>query len=490
MPPLCTRIRFLVILFINLFLIGFCIGFSTINNNEHQSINKVQTSTSREEWREYCPNCNRPTPSQCLCEHLPTNKIHLQTHVVILQHPVEFRRKTISTVPLIKLCLEHVFVLVGRSFDDNVELQRLLNDDNDRIPLLLFPGDDAVTLDEDDISDVHQKLLAKHFTEDAITSTHSNNNSIQPSNNNKYLLIIVDGTWKQAKQILRNSPSILQKCQSIQFASTSQTSIYDSIRKQPDSHCLSTLESCERTLQLLEPNDTNDNMKLASHHLLSTLKSMILTQMKYEQIYLESHPELVRNVDKLHAKKIRQEQLMLMDDIIIPNNTHNEEDDGTVSTSRRTSLQLPKGYTLRQLKAQTNDAKYVNSIWPYSSKKSLGMIEKQIHADNVNSTTRYSSDDDDDSTSSNACCLGIEYENKLVACIIRHRNGSLGILHVDPHHRHLGLAQALLLSAMNTISSRNEKLFAYIVDGNKASERSFSKLGWRKDDPLGKRGTG
>ena len=114
------------------------------------------------------------------------------------------------------------------------------------------------------------------------------------------------------------------------------------------------------------------------------------------------------------------------------------------------------------------------------------MIEKQIHADNVN-TTRYNNDNDG---TSSACCLGIEYEKELVACLIRHRNGSLGILHVEPKHRQLGLAQVLLQSAMDTISSRNEKLFAYIVDGNKASERLFSKLGWRKDYPLGKRGTG
>jgi len=459
-------------------LIKFCIGFSTTTIDEQPiKVTSSSLTPQKDEWREYCPNCNRPTPSQCLCDHLPTSKIHLQTHVVILQHPVEFRRKTISTVPLIKLCLEHVDVLVGRSFDDNIELQRLINDDIDRIPLLLFPGDDAVTLDDDDT--VHQQLANNKCNED---TTISNNNFIQ-SNNNKYLLIIVDGTWKQAKQILRNSPSILQKCQSIQFKSTSQISIYDSIRKQPDSHCLSTLESCERTLQLLEPN-TNDNMKLASHHLLSTLKSMILTQMKYEQRYLEKHPELVRNVDKLHAKKIRQEQLMLMDDIM-PDNTNEDIDTTTSNSNASSSVLLPSGYKLRQLKSQTNDAKFVDSIWPYSSKKSLGMIEKQIHADNLN-TTRYNNDDDGIS----ACCLGIEYKKELVACIIRHRNGSLGILHVESHHRHLGLAQALLLSAMNTVSSRNEKLFAYILDGNKASERLFSKLGWRKDDPLGKRGTG
>ena len=177
---------------------------------------------------------------------------------------------------------------------------------------------------------------------------------------------------------------------------------------------------------------------------------------------------------------------MLMNDGL-DDNSHEDDDKYTVSAINiSSSVKLPSGYKLRQLKSQTSDAQYVDSIWPYSSKKSLGMIEKQIHADNVNAT-RYNNDDD---TNTSACCLGIEYEKELVACLIRHRNGSLGILHVEPQHRQLGLAQVLLQTAMDTVSSRNEKLFAYIVDGNKASERLFSKLGWRKDDPLGKKGTG
>ena len=114
-----------------LLLLQLCTAFSVGNGGGdgrrnildiNRSPIKVSPTTTTEdgEWREYCNGCQRPLP-QCLCDHLPKNKIHLQTHVLILQHPVEFRRKTISTVPLLKLVLENVMILVGRSFDTQLE---------------------------------------------------------------------------------------------------------------------------------------------------------------------------------------------------------------------------------------------------------------------------------------------------------------------------------------------------------------------------------
>jgi GNAT superfamily N-acetyltransferase len=107
------------------------------------------------------------------------------------------------------------------------------------------------------------------------------------------------------------------------------------------------------------------------------------------------------------------------------------------------------------------------------------MIERQILADQANAT-KFGS----------RTCLGIEFENQLVACIIRHRNGSIGILHVDEDHRGLGLGAALLREITQTLLRRKEDMFAFIVDGNKASEALFSKLGWKKANPSGKKGIG
>jgi DTW domain-containing protein YfiP len=103
----------------------------------------------------------------------------------------------------------------------------------------------------------HEHCLIKSKL-DAMDRLQSNAVTILTSANiidEQQKTIIKYGTWTKAKRMVRNSPVLMQKCNPIQFTGTDDVSIYDSIRKQPDTHCLSTLESCVRTLQLLEPNN-------------------------------------------------------------------------------------------------------------------------------------------------------------------------------------------------------------------------------------------
>lgn len=413
----------------------YCSGFSTNTLRRDRSITEG-------DYRHYCEGCNRPLP-QCLCKHLPEEKIVLETKVLVLQHPVEFRRKTISTVPLLKLVLDECNVLVGRSFD--VELENIIDGacHEGRIPLLLFPGPNATVLEDNDA--MEQLQSANYDSSDTL--------ELVEHRSAKYLLIIVDGTWTQAKRMVRNSPVLMQKCNPIQFTGTDDLSIYDAIRKQPDTHCLSTLESCVRTLKLLEPD--NEKTEEASKHLLSALRSMIFTQLKYEETHLQKNPDLVRNSSKLKAKKERQKNILSTTNISITGYN------GT----------LPDGYTLRPLLEP--DAEFVDSRWPYRSKKSLVMIRKQIVADNLNSTRT-------GHWSGCSTCLGIEHRGALVACIMRHTNGSIGILHVDEDHRRRSLGEALLCSATTALQEKNDPTFAFILEGNNASESLFTKMGWKK----------
>ena len=432
-------------LLILLYAIIACHSFSLATlKSSSESVSKRSNRgdklVQQSEGREYCQGCNRP-PIQCLCDYIPNEKIALDTKVLVLQHPVEFRRKTVSTVPLLKLTLDLCQVLVGRSFGDQI---RPIIDDacaKGRIPIVLFPGPDAICLEDDNvIAQLEQGKIGKEIL---VSASYESRNSKSA----KYLLVIVDGTWTQAKRMLRNSPILLERCQKIQFTGTSDRSIYDSIRKQPDTFCLSTLESCVRTLKLLEPD--NPSMDEATTYLLSSLKALVKTQIEQERIHLEKNS--IRNSAKFEAKRERQSSMFINP--------------------------VDKGYSLRPLRQE--DALYVDSRWPYRSNKSLKMIDKQIRADVVNATR-----------TNNSVCLGVEYKNNLVGCILRHRNGSLGILHVDPEHRRNGLGELLLKGATNSVKSRGEPAFAYIVDGNKASEALFTSLGWEKADPHSKKGTG
>ncbi len=77
-------------------------------------------------------------------------------------------------------------VLVGRSFDSNLE--SIINEAcaEGRIPLLLFPGPNATVLEDCDVMDRLQS--------NAVTFLSSDNTGVE-HRTTKYLLIIVDGTW-------------------------------------------------------------------------------------------------------------------------------------------------------------------------------------------------------------------------------------------------------------------------------------------------------
>lgn len=214
--------------------------------------------------RKLCDRCHRP-PVLCVCEALPTEKVTTKTTVLVLQHPNEFRKKTFSTVPLMSLVLENIFVKVGYSFElKNLPLVSEYLDRGQK-PLLLFPGENALSLDEP--CQLNSEANAKSDT-DAKTRTNIRNKA--------NLLIVLDGTWAEAKRMAFQSPSLLETCQQVQF-SAEKSCIYDAVRKEPEGYCLSTLEACAQALNLLE--GAHD----ASSYLVATLQSMVDTKLLLER---------------------------------------------------------------------------------------------------------------------------------------------------------------------------------------------------------------
>uniref|UniRef100_A0A7S1FNY9 tRNA-uridine aminocarboxypropyltransferase n=1 Tax=Corethron hystrix TaxID=216773 RepID=A0A7S1FNY9_9STRA len=440
----------------------------------------LSRSLENNEYRQYCPGCHRP-PIQCLCDYIPPNKIPIAIKVLILQHPVEFRRKTISTVPLIRLTLEYVQVLVGRSFDHQLDsiFQAALSEGT--VPLLLFPGPNSTTLEDPmALTKLNQKRKKQVKENGVELSSHRNRDE------NKFLLVIVDGTWTQARKMVRCSPILMERCQQIQFTSTSikDRSIYGSIRKQPDDYCLSTLESCSRTLKLLEPN--NPIIDEVTEYLHNLLRALVHTQIEQERISLAKHSH-IRNLEKIKLKQKRQLELGFDSDLLRSKNKARKnkehlkyEENNTKQlgvTDNGIKIDLGDGLLLRNL--IPSDSVFVDLRWPYRSNKSLKMIEKQIIADNINATR-----------TGCHCCLGIEHDNQLVACIIRHRNGALGMFHVDEAYRRRGLGKVLLSKATASVQQQGDLPIAFILDGNTPSEKLFSMLGWCKENPLTKKGTG
>jgi DTW domain-containing protein YfiP len=160
-----------------------------------------------------CARCRRPQVV-CYCAALP--RIDTATRVVILQHPRE-RDMPIGTARMASLCLPNARLHVGMRWDQHSALARELADPA-RPPILLYPGADA--------RDILREPPAGPVT-----------------------LVVVDGTWSQAKTLVRDNP-LLQTLPRYAFA-TPEPSHYR-IRKEPRDEYCSTIEALMHALGALE----------------------------------------------------------------------------------------------------------------------------------------------------------------------------------------------------------------------------------------------
>ncbi|XP_043915582.1 tRNA-uridine aminocarboxypropyltransferase 2 isoform X2 [Protopterus annectens] len=122
--------------------------------------------------RPTCSRCSRPQ-KVCLCSFLPVQPLNISTCLYIVQHPAEESR-VLRTVPLLAACLppDKCKVLIGRRFNETryLELAEVCRSPN---TLILYPGAEAANLEE--------------LTLDPSLAS--------------YNLIIIDGTWSQAKDM-------------------------------------------------------------------------------------------------------------------------------------------------------------------------------------------------------------------------------------------------------------------------------------------------
>ncbi|XP_012514967.1 PREDICTED: DTW domain-containing protein 2 [Propithecus coquereli] len=129
------------------------------------------------ERRPECSRCSRPQ-KVCLCPFLPAHPLHVSTHLYVIQHPAE-ENKVLRTVPLLAACLprDKCKVKIGRRFSEerDPELSTVCRKSG---TLILYPGADAANLEE--------------FILDS---------PVYPST-----VIIIDGTWSQAKDIFYKNP--------------------------------------------------------------------------------------------------------------------------------------------------------------------------------------------------------------------------------------------------------------------------------------------
>jgi DTW domain-containing protein YfiP len=164
--------------------------------------------------RPTCLRCRRPE-RVCYCAAL--TRIDTATRVVILQHPRE-RRMPIGTARMASLCLPNASLHVGVRWDDDPALRDAVSDPA-RPPILLYPGPDA--------RDVLADPPAGPVT-----------------------LVVVDGTWPQARTVVRDNP-VLRALPRYAFAAP-EPSHYGGVRREPSAECVSTIEALMYVLGAIE----------------------------------------------------------------------------------------------------------------------------------------------------------------------------------------------------------------------------------------------
>ncbi len=187
----------------------------------------------------------------CLCSSLPVPRLRTQTRVVILQHPKEARRKVVKTADLITLCLAETCceIVTGKDFGSVLDSLSRSRRPDERW-LLLWPGAEATP-------------ITAHAPSQRCCRTADPDSSEQPSS--RTTLVVLDGTWQQAKQIhALNKAALDELCIQVSFPAAGRTRTNVStndgsrvsssgwIRLQPRDHFLSTLESVGLALQTLE----------------------------------------------------------------------------------------------------------------------------------------------------------------------------------------------------------------------------------------------
>ncbi|XP_057982089.1 tRNA-uridine aminocarboxypropyltransferase A isoform X2 [Malania oleifera] len=216
--------------------------------------------------RRICGGCDRPT-TVCLCSFVPSEPIFTYTKILILHHPHESRHK-LSTVPLISKCLSCSQTLIGRRLClgsspllDSLYGSSLQNPSQSPHAIFLFPGtptSSALPIAEIELSNMITQPLSGP------------------------VLILFDGTWKHAKEMVTASEPFLSKF-AIRVSlecdeSVEGGSIYDSdliLRKEPFGGCMSTMEAVARALRVLEPGGAGIELE---RRLIEVLRAMVRFQ--------------------------------------------------------------------------------------------------------------------------------------------------------------------------------------------------------------------
>ena len=194
-----------------------------------------------------CYKCMRPS-STCICKHI--SPFQTKTRFIILMHPKEYKKEKNGTGHMTNLQLENSEIIVGVDFTNNKRVNEILAKEKS-CSFLLYPGKDNFNLSMRKSSEINSFM------------------------GNDPHIFILDGTWPCARKILKLSKN-LQKLKRVSFDNKIKSKFI--IKQQPESLCLSTIESVYTVLNLLKEGNLE---QCETKGFLIPFEKMIEYQLEY-----------------------------------------------------------------------------------------------------------------------------------------------------------------------------------------------------------------
>ncbi len=158
-------------------------------------------------------------------------------------HPKEFKKVKNNTGFMTHISLLNSELFIGVDFTHHQRVNEIITTHESYV---LYPGDDAIDL--------------------------TRNSFLREEKSKRLALFLIDATWACAKSIFKESKNI-HVLPKVSF-STHYVSRYE-IKKQPAKHCLSTIETTEVVLRLLDLHDIETIDKNTLEGLLLPFVKMI-----------------------------------------------------------------------------------------------------------------------------------------------------------------------------------------------------------------------
>jgi DTW domain-containing protein YfiP len=147
----------------------------------------------------------------------------MRTRIVLLMHPMEFRREKCTTGRLTCLNLANSEIISGIGFDADPRVRALV-DDPQNYAVLVYPGEKALN------------VTAGEFPAAALGGR-------------RLVVFLLDATWSCAGKMLKASPGLLHLPR-LMFTPRERSRF--TIKRQPRAECLSTLEAVHELLLALD----------------------------------------------------------------------------------------------------------------------------------------------------------------------------------------------------------------------------------------------